>query len=363
MKTKILTLFILAGMVCLPLKALAYEKNFPAGSIIIPMDAFYQPVDDMGHLETYGLAYYLLGYQDPACLAAAGGDAQRAKECEHLISLSWVINDLKTTITGTDLVIEDTTLPRTEDGETIDAVVREYDHAGGTNALTFDTANGDSIQRITYVGSAFIIDVQDLAPGVEEEVYAIINGSAWHAVNVHIAQVPFAAPVYREMRGTPPRIALMNNDEDKTKGNASILESYLRLAGICNDIYDVVTPNEIAGLSPDLSGTRIDPILGPKGPGYDFLWAPHWDATKNYDGQNGYAKADDVVKKIQDYLKTGKGLLGECASIETFEHSKNGHFLTDYGFGHNGGTNDGNDIIYNHVSVSYTQIGNVPPPF
>jgi len=38
MKTKIFTLFILVAFACLPLKALAYERNFPAGSIIIPMD-------------------------------------------------------------------------------------------------------------------------------------------------------------------------------------------------------------------------------------------------------------------------------------------------------------------------------------
>ena len=46
MKRKILTLIILVAFVGLQPAALAYERNFPAGSIIIPMDAFYQPDDD-----------------------------------------------------------------------------------------------------------------------------------------------------------------------------------------------------------------------------------------------------------------------------------------------------------------------------
>ena len=169
------------------------------------------------------------------------------------------------------------------------AVVKLYDHNYGTTDLTFnpDEDPVDSAQRITYHGSVFIIDVQDLEEGVEDEVYELINSSSWAIVNVHVAQVPFAAPVYRDMRGTPPKIALMNNGEDKTRGNASILESYLRLAGICSDSYDIVTPNEIAGLATDLAVTSIAPVLGPNGPGYDFLWAPHWDGEKNYDGTRG----------------------------------------------------------------------------
>ncbi len=268
MKTKIFALFILVAFTGLPLEAPAYERNFPAGSIIIPMDDFYQPVDDGGQLEAYGLAYYLLDHQDQQCLTDAPTDADTVKcqtdcggdsackqacledaleGCEHTIGVSWVINDQKATIDGVDLVIEDNTLPREEDGVKIEEVVRLYDHAGGTQGLEFDKDNGDKKSRISYRGSIWIIDVQELADGVLNELYALINSDSWDAVDVHVAQVPFAAPVFRDMRGTPPKIALMNNDEDKTKGNASILESYLRLAGICSDSYEIVTPNEIAG--------------------------------------------------------------------------------------------------------------------
>ena len=79
MKTKILTLIILAAVACLPLEVMAYERNFPAGSIIIPMDVFYQPNDDGGLYEGYGLAYYLLNHQDPQCLTDAPTDADTLK--------------------------------------------------------------------------------------------------------------------------------------------------------------------------------------------------------------------------------------------------------------------------------------------
>ena len=87
MKTKILIIVMLAAVACLPLEALAYERNFPAGSIIIPMDNYYQPVQDGGQLEAYGLTYYLLDRQDQECLAdqASFADAQQVgatnREC------------------------------------------------------------------------------------------------------------------------------------------------------------------------------------------------------------------------------------------------------------------------------------------
>ncbi len=383
MKTKILTLIILAAFACLPLAALAYERNFPAGSIIIPMDSFYQPEDDGGQLEAYGLAYYLLRHQDQQCLTDAPTDAATVKcqtdcggdsacqqacledaleSCEHPIGVSWIINDRKLTIDGVDLVIEDNTLPRELDDETeIEEVVRLYDHNGGTQELDFDQDSGDNAKRITYHGSVWIVDVQELPEGAEDVLYDLIDSDSWDAVDVHVAQVPFAAPVFRDMRGTPPKIALMNNDEDKTKGNASILESYLRLAGICSDSYEVVTPNEIAGYAAGDTTTTITPILAAMD--YDFLWAPHWDAPKNYDGTNNYAHQDEVVEQVQLFLKRGKGLLAECASIETFEHNPNGLFLSDKGFGHNGGTNDGNTMIYNNVDLAYTQIGDSEDEF
>ena len=66
---------------------------------------------------------------------------------------------------------------------------------------------------------------------------------------------------------------------------------------------------------------------------------------------------------IQNYLKRGKGLLGECASIEAFEHNPNGKFLTDMGFAHNGVDKGSTNIIYNDVAVANAQIGNADGGF
>jgi len=314
-------------VLCMPTAAMAGEEmDFSAGSLIIPMDSTYQggqdAVNDGGQLEAYGLVYYLLAHTD--------------EEGENDITVYWVINDEKTSIGGIDLVIEDLTLEEDE------AVVKVYDHAGGTSSIgTFRT--GDGNQKISYLGGPFIIDGVDA-----EKAKTIIDQSGWAAVNIHEAQVPFAALVHRQMNGVPPKIALMNSEEDKTKGNAKILEAYLRLAGICPDAYELLTPNEIRDGKLHTGG-------------YDFLWAPHWEGynkTYGVDGNgNGILDVDEIVSQIATFLENGKGLLAECASIETFEHSPNGRFLTTKGIGHNGGTNDSNYVIYNDLTTANSQVG------
>ena len=199
MKIKLLIIILAVSVfVGLPLQAKAAEVNFPAGSLIIPMDSYYQPGADGGVLEAYGLVFYLLKHvnnEDPP---------------EHDITVYWIINQEKTAIDATDFIIEDLTLT------TGSTVAELYDHDDTTSAITFNT--GDSFQKITYNSAPFIIDEADAALAK-----TIINQSQWSAIEVHEAQVPFAAPVHREMHGTPPRIAVMNNSEDHSGGNAESL--------------------------------------------------------------------------------------------------------------------------------------------
>ena len=327
MKSKaILLIFLLVvvTILCLPPGALAVERNFGAGSLIIPMDKNYQPEDDGGVLEAYGLVYALLNHVD----AQGNND----------IAIYWIINPDKTDIAGIDMIVEVANAAILKDLG-VEAVVEYYKHDDKTEPLTYK--GGDNLIKVSYWGAPFVIDEEDV-----EKAKTIIKEAGWIAVDVHEAQVPFKAVVHREMRGTPPRIALMNNKEDDD-GNADILESYLRLAGICSDVYDILTPNQIR-----------DGVL--QNVDYDFLWAPHWDGYKNYDedlNSNGKPDVEDIVIKISEFLQSGNGLLAECASIEVFEHSENGHFLTDKGFGHNGGTNDEEDIIYNDVTYANSQVG------
>jgi len=245
MKRKILTLIVLVMLLCLPLKAPAEEHTFAAGSLIVPMDSFYQPEADGGVLEAYGLVYYLLNHKDT--------------NGEHDITVYWVINQTKTAIDGIDLEIE-------VDAATLEdlnkeSVVKLYNQADGTTSVlsqykTYDGGDDDSNVRVSYSGGVFIVEAEDVA-----NAKAIVDPSDWLKVEVHEAQVPFSASVFREMIGTPPKIALMNNDEDKTKGNAQILEAYLRLAGLCTDTYEVVTPNEIR--DGKLRTRRLRLSLGP----------------------------------------------------------------------------------------------------
>jgi len=329
MNRKLRILVMAVVVLCLPLKALAEEHTFKAGSLIIPMDSQYQPAADGGLLEAYGLVYYLLKHKD------ANG--------KHDITVYWVINQGKTAIDGDDLVIEDNTL---EDGE---HVVKLYNHNQGV--LTFpaefpagsgtvhDYKAADNKHRISYKGGVFILDVE----GQEAvRVKEIIDGYYWLAVEVHEAQVPFSAPVFRKMIGAPPKIALMNNVEDKTGGNVAVLESYLRLAGLCTECYGVVTPNEVR-----------DGIL--RSGEYDFLWAPHWDGDDRDGNENGSPDVEDVVNEVKLFVESGKGVLAECASIAEFED--HGRFLTNYGFGHNGGTNEPNTVQYINVTSANAQIG------
>jgi hypothetical protein len=172
MKTKIAGLLILIVFFGALGSAQAVERNFGAGSLIIPMDKFYQPDTDGGILEAYGLAYYLLAHKN-----IYG---------ENDITVYWIINDQKTAINAVDFVIEDLTLV------TPQVVANKYNHAGGVSALTFRT--GDNYRRISYLGAPWIIDAKDAA-----KAKAIIDQSGWAAVDVHVAQVPFKAPVHREL--------------------------------------------------------------------------------------------------------------------------------------------------------------------
>jgi hypothetical protein len=315
MKRKIWFILILLIIGLTLQNASAEERNFPAGSLIIPMDSYYQSDIDGGILEAYGLIYYLLDYLQ--------GD--------EAITVYWVINQEKTVIDGVDCIIEDLTLQPEE------KVVELYDHTGGTTSFT-PTRPGDNAHRITYSGAPWIIDAADA-----EKAKLVIDPTEWAAVEVHVAQVPFKAPVDKELKGTPPKIALMDSSDNG--GNADILESYLRSAGICPDVYDVLTPSEVR-----------DGMLTMGN--YEFMWAPHWHGDTSDNNGNGIADEIDIVNQVKLFLESGKGLLAECACIRIFEN--HGLFLTSGGIDENGGTGDPADIVYMDTTMPYSQIGNYP---
>lgn len=296
----------------------ATNKTFPAGTYIIPMDSVYQPSADGGIFEAYGLVFDLL---------------------QNGATVYWIIDETKTLISAPDMTITNTTTTPVVAGFTGTAIPAP--------AIT---------TTISYSGAPFVIVPGEGITVASQE--AILGHADWAAVEIHKTNVPFTANVSRELKGTPPQIALLNNQESTASGtgNAQILESYMSLAGICNDTYDIVTPNQVR-----------DGILDTGG--YTVFWAPHWTAYSGWTGGNA-ADADAIMLKIRQFLEAGNSIFAECASIEVMEHSYNGHYLTTNsgsgapgsvthsgGISHDGGTMDPLKIVYHDTTSPFPQIG------
>ena len=193
------------------------------------------------------------------------------------LKVYWIIDDTKAAIDDPDLIIKaDSTKVDSNDNPDLlpDYVAGHYDNGtGGIDAagtiLTPSTtafvansgvatatelkyhpaANGlaeNDLYQMSYRGGPFIIDGPDVPKALELiNAYKKADGTlVWGDVEKHIVNVEFSAPVYKELFGTPPRIALMNDEETiTTSGNAKkILEPYLRMAGVCADNYDILAP-------------------------------------------------------------------------------------------------------------------------
>lgn len=307
------TLISLVALLFAVVPAQAVEHNFPAGSWIIPMDNPYQPEADQGLFEAYGLVWELL----------ANG-----------VTVHWIIDSTKMASSAVDLTVFDIAT---------NPVVKEVGHGGGTSPIAGVT------NFVHYVGGPWVIDAADVAKAM-----VVLQDAAWNQVNIHEAQVAFSANVQRTLSGTPPKIALMNDTESTTSGNAiKILASYLVLANICGDAYELVTPNQIR-----------DGILQRPNDPFTLLWAPHWAGMEKapYDvdsNGNGIVDADEITQKVRTFLEAGNSMFAECASIEVFEHSPFGHFLTDIGIGHDGGTMDATKMHYDGAASPFAQIGNL----
>jgi len=356
------------------------DKTFGTGSLIIPMDgSTYQPEADGGIYVAFGLVHKLLSRK------AADGVTPNP------IPVYWIINDQKTSITGTDLTIS----------STINPVAKEYKVAG-------EIAIAGVTTSVAYSGGPFVID----------SVYAAAAKAIWAAgfqnVNLHVSKAPFTGKVQRELYGSPPKLALMNDTESRTGNATIILDNYLQAAGIVNDptkcnalyapfsgpdcIYDVLTPNEVGGIK-TLAGASLDGksmlfdytsdgcTINPC-PQYNLLWIPHWEYTKStlklgqYKSFNpnlasvagvsavgglwqmpaGEVDGDDTIMAIRDFVSTGNGLFVECAGIESMEASPYGRFLTKFDIGKNGHASNKLYIYYNknELGQPYSQSGNMP---
>jgi type IV pilus assembly protein PilY1 len=225
------------------------------------------------------------------------------------------------------------------------------------------------VTTVRYSGGSFVIDASDAATFIgllrgsipARDNGVLINYAPWRLsdasgnpdacdfdaawgtstqggwVNIHRSLVSFTAPVPKLFNANPPRLALLALDitgDGMGTGTLSnnILQGYLSRAGLTfsgangcptNSPHRLTTatcPNgdtsgEIFDTFDfaDVYNNRLDSTK------YKMFWAPHWELSTGTG--NSYEKA--VVGKIAAFLEGTTGVMGECASIETFEGSQN----------------------------------------
>lgn len=187
-----------------------------------------------------------------------------------------------------------------------------------------------------------------------------------HYVNMHQALISFSANVSRRLGVAPPKIALLNRQSNGDSTGASsvsgllILDAYLGNAGLylTNSLTNVDSggcppgTQETCAVNGSTAGTKnggfiydnIDAngdlvpqvglpngVLGTKDAFgqnvYGVMWSPHWETKNN--PNNGYSyqspggpTGEAAMKNIASFLNLpGKGLMGQCASIGSYEGS------------------------------------------
>jgi len=194
-----------------------------------------------------------------------------------------------------------------------------------------------------------------------------------HYVNMHQALISFSANVSRRLGVAPPKIALLNRQSNGDSTGASsvsgllILDSYLGNAGLY--LTKTLTNVDSGGCPPgtkenctvngsnasvknggfiydniDANGDLVpqaglpNGILGIKdGAGlnvYGVMWSPHWHTKSNGNNEYSYQSPGGptgaaAMNNIASFLNLpGKGLMGECSSIGSYEGSGG---ITAYG--------------------------------
>ncbi|MCB1042421.1 MAG: hypothetical protein KDC35_05770 [Acidobacteria bacterium] len=234
MKRRILTICLaLVGTI-----AIAEDRTFPTGSLIIPMDSQTQDTFNDGIFEAYGLVYELL-VQGVTVHVIIKEDKQSNEDPDL------VTTDVPITVVSGELFVPVDPIPQ------------------------------------QYLGGPWMIDAQDAATALR-----IISESSplYDHVVVHRFDEPVTAPVGATYQNTPRQIALLNNSDNEGE---TLLACYLELAGVPQNYYVILDPTDVA--AGDL--TVAD---------FFILWVPHFipadepwpDATETEMINNVLAFAD-----------------------------------------------------------------------
>ena len=349
--------------------ASAADRQFPAGSLIIPMDLSYQ---SRGMFQAYGLIYQLM------------------KQGVHV---HWVIDPNKTwhaapCNTATDLCAWDCGIEGS--GVKCTYPTASPDFTATTKWIWDDAgtaARDAALGTHRYRGGPFVIDAaqRDAALAIidvwnDQSKWAAntwAQRTVFHVVSVHEATAAFTGNSAREMIAAPT-IAVFSD------GNEDIATGYLRAAGIpqsngtefpankCGGADcgpgtmkpDMLTPEQIAG---DL-GTCNAPNLDHKNgalfkadgtPRYCQIMSMHWGVGERERveceggcpqtqlecaGEKFTFNGHEVVAEVRAFLAYATHFFAECQAVNAYENlvpnpawpylddaGRDGHFLTTIG--------------------------------
>jgi hypothetical protein len=278
------------------------STTFGKGSIIIPMDACWQPGYDIlsapahctanargrgddAPLKAYGLVYFLL---------------------QHQVTVYMAIDPLKAAIDDVDLKLV---------SHDAHAPVTGLDWGSGLDIPLTDNAQ----TTVEYRGAPFIIDASQnsrvMKLFAEDPDFAQFRNAG--NIAVHVARSPFNTAVAKSISVVPSRVALLQVPPLRSgqETPTDILKRYLASAGLNfagaggtpaapGKIYDVLNESDFL---PDYASSKL------KSGGYKLLWAPHWE------GASTSAKNDQQLATIGAYVNAGGDLFAECAAIGTLE--------------------------------------------
>ena len=363
-------LALLAALVLLPARASAAPRDFPAGSLIIPMDLAYQ---DRGLLQAYGLLFQLLRQGVPVAWTIEPTKTWHAAPCNTAADpCAW------------DCAVEGS-------GVKCPYPTASPDFTATSKVVWDPVAARDSVVgRHAYRGGPFVIAAAD-ATRARPIIDAWNDRAQWPAnpwatrtvfqlVTVHEATAAFRATVVRDLRAAPT-IAVFSD------GNEDIATSYLRAAGIpqsngrefpasrCGNAGtcgpgsvnpDMLTVPSVAG---DM-GTCAMPSSDHKNgalftadgvPAYCQIMSMHWNVTDretvqcnggNCPASQAQCPANsrityhghEVVAEVRAFLQYPVHFFAECQAVNAYENTtpnpawpfldddgRDGHFLTTTG--------------------------------
>jgi len=348
-----------------------YDRNFEAGSLVIPMDLAYQ---DTGMFQAYGLVYHLL---------------------REGVQVYWVIDETKTWhAAACDTTGDECTWDCAEEGSGVKCSypTGSPDFFVGATVLWDGegaASAGDTITNHGYRGGPFVIDAANAA-AAKAVIDAWNDRDAWAAnpwaersefsvVSVHEVTASFSGHVVKEMIAAPT-IAVFSD------GNEDIATGYLRAAGIpqsngtefpadkCRDPGDcgpgtanpdMLTVESIMGDMGTCEAPNMDhrngALFAADGtPAYCQIMSMHWGVNDREtvecdggacpatqaecSGETFTYHGHEVVAEVRQFLTFPTHFFAECQAVNAYENqvpnpawpyldddARMGHFLTTTG--------------------------------